>query len=593
MESAPDHVTSTTAEDHWRRWTIAFWLLTCAALIMWRWSAIHWFSLGDTDDNLRIAQVRAWLNGQGWYDLRQYRLDPPTGANIHWSRIVDLPIAGLILAVRPFAGGAVAEQAAVAIAPLLALGAAMWASVLAVRRLVDVQAFALGAGLLVAGYNLMLMFMPTRIDHHGWQLAALMTVVAGAADPDRRRGGLTAGVATAFSLAIGLEMLIYLAIAGGVTGLRWVVDRAEATRMAAYGVGLGGGATVGFLAFASIANRAPVCDALSPVWLSVALAAGGVLTLLSAVRAERWQLRFALAAAAAALIAAGFAIAWPHCLGRLEGVSPELDNLWLSHVREARPLWRHGWRTALTVLALPTAGLAGYTLVIARVRGAALMAWATPLLCALAAIGLLAWQTRAGPAAQLLAIPGAAALAWAVLPRLARDRRLAVRSLGVAAAALVVSGTAVAVGLAVVPTTKATTTGKKASVANRRCPTLPALRPIAKLPTATILTFVDLGPRLIAVTHHRAIAGPYHRNQAAILDVQHAFRGPADTARDVVRRHGVTLVLICPGMSESTIYRAENPRGFYAQLAKGRVPAWLAPVALPRNSPFKLWRVVG
>ena len=109
--------------------------------------------------------------------------------------------------------------------------------------------------------------------------------------------------------------------------------------------------------------------------------------------------------------------------------------------------------------------------------------------------------------------------------------------------------------------------GRKAiGLANRICPTLPALAPIAKLPAATILTFVDFGPRLIAVTHHRAIAGPYHRNGAAILDVQHAFRGTPEVARDVMRRHGATLLLICPGMSESTIYAREAKDGFYARL---------------------------
>ena len=66
--------------------------------------------LSDTDDNMRMMQVRALLHGQGWFDLRQYRLDPPFGANIHWSRLVDLPIAGLILLLRPLIGGANAEQ---------------------------------------------------------------------------------------------------------------------------------------------------------------------------------------------------------------------------------------------------------------------------------------------------------------------------------------------------------------------------------------------------------------------------------------------------------------------------------------------------
>src|SRR3546814_9878226 len=35
-------------------------------------------------------------------DLRQYRLNPPGGFDIHWSRLVDLPIAGLILLFKPF-----------------------------------------------------------------------------------------------------------------------------------------------------------------------------------------------------------------------------------------------------------------------------------------------------------------------------------------------------------------------------------------------------------------------------------------------------------------------------------------------------------
>src|SRR5688500_20280534 len=74
---------------------------------------------------MRISQVRALLAGQDWYDLRQYRLDPPLGADIHWSRLVDLPIAGLKLALAPLFGGAADERAAVAIAPLLPLAVAV------------------------------------------------------------------------------------------------------------------------------------------------------------------------------------------------------------------------------------------------------------------------------------------------------------------------------------------------------------------------------------------------------------------------------------------------------------------------------------
>ncbi len=110
-------------------------------------------------------------------------------------------------------------------------------------------------------------------------------------------------------------------------------------------------------------------------------------------------------------------------------------------------------------------------------------------------------------------------------------------------------------------------------------------------PAQTIFTFVDLGPRLIVTTHHNAVAGPYHRNGDAILDVQHAFSRSAENFRATAKRHGATLLLVCPNMAESTVYRARNPGGFYDQLANRKVPAWLEPLPLPAKSPFRLFRI--
>jgi hypothetical protein len=45
-------------------------------------------------------------------------------------------------------------------------------------------------------------------------------------------------------------------------------------------------------------------------------------------------------------------------------------------------------------------------------------------------------------------------------------------------------------------------------------------------------------------------------------------------------------------MSESTLYSTDAPKGFYVQLAKGQVPAWLQAVPLPKDSPYKMWRVL-
>src|SRR5690606_8335666 len=112
-------------------------------LVSMRWAAIRGFALGDTDDNMRMMQVRALLHGQDWYDLRQYRMNPPFGADIHWSRLVDLPIAGLKRLFMPVVGGPVAEQIAATVAPLLPMLVAMWGLALAARRLVEPRAFAI------------------------------------------------------------------------------------------------------------------------------------------------------------------------------------------------------------------------------------------------------------------------------------------------------------------------------------------------------------------------------------------------------------------------------------------------------------------
>jgi hypothetical protein len=119
------------------------------------------------------------------------------------------------------------------------------------------------------------------------------------------------------------------------------------------------------------------------------------------------------------------------------------------------------------------------------------------------------------------------------------------------------------------------------------------LRPIAFQPKGVVMTFVDLGPRLIAVTHHDAITGPYHRNGQQIADVMNFWRGSEPQSHRLATKYRVNYVLSCPNSSTTTIFTAEAPKGFYGQLQNGRVPSWLKPVPLPKDSPYRMWRVVG
>ena len=644
------------------RWIVAIAWLVIAAIYLDRYGpAIHYLSLGDTDDNMRYLQVRDWLNGQSWWDLRQYRLDPPGGADIHWSRLVDLPIAGLMLFFRLFTDSARADELALGVAPLLPLLVLMLALAFLARRLAPAERghgwfFAmllpLGAGMGLA------MFMPLRVDHHGWQLAFTATTLAGLVDRKWARGGLVAGISSAASVVIGMEMMIYLAGAGALVALRWVFKQGAARRLRPYALGLGGTTAIGYALFASNANRLPVCDALSPVWTSILILAAGVLFAITCLPLRRWPQRFA-AAAMGGLIVGGFAFAfWPQCLTGAYQLSPELERSWLIYIREAKPVYVQPASSWAPMLALPVAGLlcglAGCWA--ARRDSERLWAWGTVTLMIAFAVALTFWQIRAGPAAQLLAIPPVAWALWALLARLFTGgiggRLLAVGGLvllGGAAnsyslyplAAEALSGNAPAPA----PTTPAqgargTGNGSPAGTAARdrpaggnvsengngnaapaaasvtssttprpanaaggarhqtrrseaRCRTQPALIALNQIAPATIFTLVDLGPRLIAITHHRAIAGPYHRNGKAILDIHHAFDGTPEQFRAIAAAHGADYLLYCPNFPEGTIYQRRSPGGFYARLAHGERMPFLTPVRLKFGGelPFTLYRI--
>jgi hypothetical protein len=168
--------------------------------------------------------------------------------------------------------------------------------------------------------------------------------------------------------------------------------------------------------------------------------------------------------------------------------------LWFDNVREAKPLYQHSYRISLVTAALPVIGVIGSLTALWRARGTALFGRGSrPALLSFASTALLLWQTRAGPGAQLLAVPGRPRSAGCSCQRLVVHRdeidppvRLATR---VSCSYPAVHGDdhrgdppAKAHQVAA-----ARSTGRTAAA--RRCPRW-RRSPAA---AATILTFVDLG----------------------------------------------------------------------------------------------------
>ena len=94
------------------------WAMISALLLVTNLGAILAHRFPDPDDTLRLVQVRDFIGGQGWFDLVQHRAG---NTPMHWSRLVDLPIAGVILTLRGLIGQPAAELAALIVVPLVTL----------------------------------------------------------------------------------------------------------------------------------------------------------------------------------------------------------------------------------------------------------------------------------------------------------------------------------------------------------------------------------------------------------------------------------------------------------------------------------------
>src|SRR3546814_1229579 len=94
---------------------LRIWLLLVLFNICVHRDAIALLQDPDPDDAMRLAQVRDLIAGQGWFDIKQYRVNPVEGGGLmHWSRFVDAWIAGSVLALQPLLGDAVGERWALA-----------------------------------------------------------------------------------------------------------------------------------------------------------------------------------------------------------------------------------------------------------------------------------------------------------------------------------------------------------------------------------------------------------------------------------------------------------------------------------------------
>lgn len=571
----------------------AHWLFFALLITLASASVIWLETYPDPDDILRRLEVRDLLAGQSWWDVTQYRL---ASGMMHWSRLVDLPLAAVILPLRPLLGEVLAERVAMVVVPLVTLGATLASIAYLTRRLLDDEHAKIAMMITPIAVPLIFQMRPLRIDHHGWQvvlaLVALQAVVARRPDA---RAGLIGGIAIAALLTISLEGLPIATALLALVALAWAFDPSRRAHLIA-----ATSATFATAVALHLATRGPhfwaaACDAMAPVWLAVLGTAAATTALATLAGTARFPLRIAALAAGGLACGLVFLAVDPSCLrGPFGHLDPLVRELWYEKVGEGLPIWDQTLPWAVASIGLPLAGLVGAVLALRSATDTDRRTWWMLLGAQLVALILSIQVSRAAATACAFALPGAAYVVLALLRRARQLRHPMARIAATFGAFL-----AVAPGLVLVPLTtmaraqQQTMLDHRAQAAGRApCESRQDPRALAALPPARLFAPLDIAPEIIAATGHHAIASGHHRNAVAMHDVIAVYTGDPDRARQlVVDRYHADYLVGCPASIETSDYEAMAPNGLWARLVRGERIGWLEPVPVP-GSPVLAWRVL-
>ncbi|MEW6152020.1 MAG: hypothetical protein ACOY3N_16030 [Bradyrhizobium sp.] len=553
----------------------------------------------STDDLMRLVEVRDLLAGQGWFDLIQYRLDPP-GLAMHWSRVVDAPLALLIALFRPLLGQHASEALVLVAWPSMLMAVALWlsATIASQASTPADRPWLRFAAVLVTALSIpaLIHFRAGAIDHHSVQIVLLLGFMLSITNLEHSaaRAALAGGLA-ALSLAIGLEMLPAIAVASAAVMGLLIWKGAEARRSAcAFGAGLSASSLLLALLLLPINSLTrPVCDAFGgPVLL---LSAGGGAALLAVAGVSHlgrsiWT-RLGSAAFAGALLLGAFSRSYPNCVASpYAQVDPLLVSFWLDRVSETMPvteLARMQPQKLLGYYAFPFLTLGLCLAATIRNRPQTRFLWIVSTFTLAALFGVSLWELRGAAAANIVAAP-LSVMAISVL------RTRAATDWGLVRAALLVSpATLGGVGFAVWPVLAGGASSHEIATPERNvsCQTISNAAPLAALTPGRVIAPIDSGPSILAATGHSVFAGPYHRNNDGNLAMVHAMTATPQAARAILTSRKVDYIITCNGSADQEDLVRIAPEGLAARLGRDEAPDYLERVETVSRAGMTVWRV--
>ncbi len=576
------------------RVTIA-WGVVCALLLLVNWSAISTLRFPDPDDTLRLIQVRDLMAGQGWFDTSQYRIDAANGGVLmHWSRLVDVPLALVILLLTPFLGSADAELSALVAVPLITLFIAMLLAARIAWRLMGDEEATLTSLVIALSVPLLFQLGPLRIDHHGWQVVCALVAVNALMARSAVVGARVVGASLATWLSISIEGLPLAAAILGVLALRWLRARNERVWLVAAIQSLAVTSAALFLLTRGLSDLAVYCDAVGPVHLGMFAWGALVLTAVSRVEpAPRGIILGGFALAGGGALGLMF-LAAPNCAtgGGFAALDPVVARYWHANVLEGMPIWRQSLTNALQYAVTPVIALIAAINLASRSHDWLRRFWSDYAMILGAAFLVAIFVSRAGAVACALAAPP---LAWQLrewLRSIRTMKRPAPRMAAMVGVCCALLPAFPAMLLTSAMPARASLGGAgDAPVKAVDCRVQDARATLAALPTGEIYAPLDIAPELLLVSDHSVLATGHHRGHEAMKVLIETAIGPADEARQALAARGTAYVALCPHLGEARMYAKIAPDGFAAQLVRGEVPSWLDPVEIGVPTGLELYRI--
>jgi hypothetical protein len=569
------------------------WLIVVALLLVLGAKQIAAGRFSDPDDALRLMEVRDLLAGQGWFDLHQYRVAAPQGVLMHWSRLVDIPLAGLILILRPLLGPVMAETVTLVAVPMLTLLAAMLLVGRLTAKFFTTETVAIACLVTAIATPLMMQMTPMRIDHHGWQVVLALAALNGLAARDAVRGGLAIGMALAALLAISIEGLPLTAVFLGTLALRGLTGGGGGYRgLAVASATLALASAALFLTTRGLGDLGTHCDQISPIHLALfgitAVGTGGLVML----SPRRWPVALAILGATALGALGLYLGVAPQCRGGAFVVlDPLVKTFWYENVKEGMPFWHMPLIAATELLGVSLVGLFAVAVQWRDAQSRDARRWWLEYALVLAGALLIgAMLARASATAcALAAVPTSALiLRWIIALRQARPLPRIAGYMGILIVLMPPLPVMAWTQLVALHSGKPAANGAPVSA---QCSYPEAARALNRLAPTDMFTPLDIGPDLLVRTQQRTVATAHHRGAAGMHDVMAAFLGKPDEAHAIIMRRHATLIVVCPGTGELDNYKFYAPNGFMAQLLQGKTPRWLEPVNLAPGSHMLFWRV--